>query len=165
MMRHIKKFAALLLAAICTMMVLTGCVDKASLYDDTQQIAAGRTAYSATGYQGGYVMGDGSFDFTASADKLVGAVEAFDIDVKNESTLVDCYTTADTTSGKFKILLVHTDNKQIVAEYIDDTYSDLVLTVGNYKVYLVGKDDAAFNAGISLYCFGENVSWYEPSKK
>ena len=28
MMRHIKKFAALLLAAICTMMVLTGCVDK-----------------------------------------------------------------------------------------------------------------------------------------
>ena len=57
MMRHIKKFAALLLAAICTMMVLTGCVDKASLYDDTQQIAAGRTAYSATGYQGGYVMG------------------------------------------------------------------------------------------------------------
>ena len=103
MMRHIKKFAALLLAAICTMMVLTGCVDKASLYDDTQQIAAGRTAYSATGYQGGYVMGDGSFDFTASADKLVGAVEAFDIDVKNESTLVDCYTTADTTSGKFKI--------------------------------------------------------------
>ena len=79
MMRHIKKFAALLLAAICTMMVLTGCVDKASLYDDTQQIAAGRTAYSATGYQGGYVMGDGSFDFTASADKLVGAVEAFDM--------------------------------------------------------------------------------------
>ena len=64
MMRHIKKFAALLLAAICTMMVLTGCVDKASLYDDTQQIAAGKTAYSATGYQGGYVMGDGSFDFT-----------------------------------------------------------------------------------------------------
>ena len=79
MMRHIKKFAALLLAAICTMMVLTGCVDKASLYDDTQQIAAGKTAYSATGYQGGYVMGDGSFDFTANADKLVGAVEAFDI--------------------------------------------------------------------------------------
>lgn len=99
MMRHIKKFAALLLAAICTMMVLTGCVDKASLYDDTQQIAAGKTAYSATGYQGGYVMGDGSFDFTASADKLVGAVEAFDIDVKNESTLVDCYTTVDTTNG------------------------------------------------------------------
>ena len=87
MMRHIKKFAALLLAAICTVMVLTGCVDKASLYDDTQQIAAGKTAYSATGYQGGYVMGDGSFDFTASADKLVGAVEAFDIDVKNEPTL------------------------------------------------------------------------------
>ena len=103
MMRHIKKFAALLLAAICTMMVLTGCVD--------------------------------------------------------------CYTTADTTSGKFKILLVHTDNKQIVAEYIDDAYSDLVLPVGNYKVYLVGKDDAAFNVSISLYCFGENVSWYEPSKK
>lgn len=87
------------------------------------------------------------------------------IDVKNESTLVDCYTTADTTSGKFKILLVHTDNKQIVAEYIDDAYSDLVLPVGNYKVYLVGKDDAAFNVSISLYCFGENVSWYEPSKK
>ena len=105
-MRHIKKFAALLLAAICTMMVLTGCVDKASLYDDTQQIAAGRTAYSATGYQGGYVMGDGSFDFTASADKLVGAVEAFDIDVKNESTLVDCYTTVDTTNGEFKILFI-----------------------------------------------------------
>ena len=165
MMRHIKKFTALLLAAICTMMVLTGCVDKASLYDDTQQIAAGKTAYSATGYQGGYVMSDGSFDFTASADKLVGAVEAFDIDVKNESTLVDCYTTADTTSGKIKILLVHTDNKQIVAEYIDDAYSDLVLPVGNYKVYLVGKDTATFNVSISLYCFGENVSWYEPSKK
>lgn len=81
-MRHIKKFTALLLAAICVMMALTGCVDKASLYDDTQQIAAGKTAYSATGYQGGYVMGDGSFDFTASADKLVGAVEAFDIDVR-----------------------------------------------------------------------------------
>ena len=48
MMRHIKKFTALLLAAICTMMVLTGCVDKASLYDDTQQIAAGKTAYSTT---------------------------------------------------------------------------------------------------------------------
>ena len=110
-------------------------------------------------------MGDGSFDFTASADKLVGAVEAFDIDVKNESTLVDCYTTVDTTNGEFKILFIHTDNKQIIAEYIDDAYSDLVLPVGNYKVYLVGKDDAAFNAGISLYCFGENVSWYEPSKK
>lgn len=164
-MRHIKKFAALLLAAICIMMVLTGCVDKASLYDDTQQIAAGKTAYSATGYQGSYVMGDGSFDFTASADTLVGAVEAFDIDVKNEATLVDCYTTVDTTNGEFKILLVHTDNKQIVAEYIDDTYSDLVLPVGNYKAYLVGKDDAAFNVGISLYCFGENVSWYEPSKR
>lgn len=87
------------------------------------------------------------------------------IDVKNESTLVDCYTTVDTTNGKFKILLVHTDNKQIVAEYIDDAYSDLVLPVGNYKVYLVGKDNAAFNVSISLYCFGENVSWYEPSKK
>lgn len=62
------------------------------------------------------------------------------------------------------ILLVHTDNQQIVAEYIDDTYSDLVLPVGNYKVYLVGKDDAAFDVGISLYSFGENVSWYEPSK-
>ena len=49
-MRHIKKFTALLLAAICTMMVLTGCVDKASLYDDTQQIAAGRTAYSCLLY-------------------------------------------------------------------------------------------------------------------
>ena len=101
-------------------------------------------------------MGDGSFDFTASADKLVGAVEAFDIDVKNESTLVDCYTTVDTTNGEFKILFIHTDNKQIVAEYIDDAYSDLVLPVGNYKVYLVGKDDAAFDVGIGLYSFQKN---------
>ncbi len=154
-----KKIVSLLLTLMLAVGLLTGCTDPKELYDNEDVIASGSSAFEALNWAESSLTDDGTIDYTAGATSMVGAKLAFSFTINVKSANVDVYDTISCGIGSCKILFVNTDTKKVESRYLETAYDTIKLNGGNYKVYIVAKDDASFTVTPSLSCPDGNVEW------
>lgn len=154
-----KKIVSLLLTLMLAVGLLTGCTDPKELYDNEDAIAGGSSAFEALNWAESSLTDDGTIDYTAGATSMVGAKLAFSFTINAKSANVDVYDTISCGIGSCKILFVNTDTKNVESCYLETAYDTIKLNGGNYKVYIVAKDDASFTVTLNLSCPDGNVEW------
>lgn len=154
-----KKILFALLTLMLAVGLLTGCTDPKELYDNEDTIASGNTASEELNWAESSLTDDGTIDYTAGATSMVGAKQAFAFSINAKSANVDVYDTISCGIGSCKILFVNTDTKKVESRYLETAYDTIKLNEGNYKVYIVAKDDASFTVTLSLSCPDGDVEW------
>lgn len=157
-----KKFA-LLFVTVCAVMLsgctLTGMTDVEKMYDDTERVTSGHTAYVATDWAEDSSVQGASTAFVAGGEGFIGAKKAFSFTVSDENSEIEILEKFQCDEGECKLLFVNTDTETVEVEYTADACEKLNLPKGEYQVYFVGKDLASFQANINLYSHSGDPNW------
>ena len=158
-----RKKLALLLVTVCAAMLsgctLTGMTDVEKMYDDTERVVSGDTAYVATDWAEDSSFQGASMAYVAGGEGFIGAKKAFSFTVYDDNSEIEVLEKFQCDEGECKLLFVNTDTETIEAEYTADAFEKLNLPKGNYQTYFVGKDLASFQTSINLYSHNGDLNW------
>ena len=144
-MKMNKKRAciATILCIVCALLLILitylRYISKHSIYDNEKVIANKEDYYSATEFQ---IFPFGENCWNVSVEKLSGAITLQSFSISESDEFISFSTNMEVLEGKFKMVLVDTDN-EIILETVFDAgnnvpLDDCKLDYGNYAIKAVG---------------------------
>lgn len=150
-----KQKWVLLLAVLCTVLLLCGCSQYDDKYEDEVFLTDEANHY-ATILWAGRAQKDGSYAVSAGSFSGVNTLCSF---VAREDQNVCAVTSSLTkTKGEAKLVLVNTADKTLAAEWPLDGREPMTVTLpaGFYELRIAGKS-AGFDGKIGVTLNGDNV--------
>ncbi|MBM6899304.1 hypothetical protein H6B10_06235 [Gemmiger formicilis] len=152
-----KQSWFLLLAALFTAVLLCGCSQYDSKYDDEAFLTDEENHYMAI-MCGGNVKSDGTYSMHAGSFSGVQSLRSFT--VQENDSLCEVDSTLVCTKGKAKLLVVNAQERTLVAQWPLDSQAPLSLTLpaGQYELRVAGQS-AGYEGNISLFLNGQISAW------
>jgi hypothetical protein len=87
--------------------------DVEKMYDDTERVTSGHTAYVATDWAEDSSVQGASMAFVAGGEGFIGAKKAFSFTVSDENSEIEILEKFQCDEGECKLLFVNTDTETV----------------------------------------------------